>query len=104
MSQLNQDPQLLGYWVSDPLHQSTLAGLGDVELDFQKNGNLIYTIKEQLSDKIIIMTWRVDKNYIITNQHSKPNEQKSIYHIDSNGILSIQFDSEIFKFKRLTIA
>ena len=94
------DPRLLGKWIADSTHQLTLNNLGDVELDFRQDGQLIYTVKEQTFDKIINMTWIAKDGVVVTDQPSRPEVQQSPYYFDSTGKLFIRFDAEIFQFCR----
>lgn len=91
---------LIGIWRVDPADLATLKSLGDVEMEFDHGGNLIYVIKGEETQQIILMTYKVQGGSILTDQPSHPSPQRSKYVLSDDGALTIYFDGEASRFIR----
>lgn len=84
---------LVGIWISDLEDKITQENYGNVTLDFRENGDLIYIITEQDKEQKILMTYRIDDIYLITDQLSHPQEERTEFFIDiENKYLELFFD------------
>ena len=52
------------------------TGLG-TEVEFQPGGNLTYTIHQAETQQLILLTWRLEDGFVVTNQPSHPAEIRS---------------------------
>jgi hypothetical protein len=93
------DDRLLGRWSIDQTDTAAVDALGDAVMEFDDRGNLIYIVKTDDTDQVMLMTYRVSGDEIITDQPSAPNPQKSGYAIDGDA-LTLVFDGHPARFKR----
>ena len=98
-SKTDGSADLAGQWTVDLSDAATVDASGNVTLQFDPGGTLTYTI--WLSDKkqIMLRTYRIEGNTIITDQPSHPNEERSAFEIDGDK-LTIMFGSQRSKFVR----
>lgn len=94
-----EDGRLLGKWKIDPDDAAAKAAFGDVAIEFDDAGNLIYIIKAEDKDQVILMTYRVDGTTIITDQPSDPRPERTAYAI-SDGVLSLSLGGVAARFIR----
>ena len=71
-----QEAAFLGRWRLIDTEGAYDTGLG-TEVEFHPDGNLTYTI--HLSDKqqLILLTWRLEAGFLVSNQPSHPHEVRS---------------------------
>ncbi|WP_380872455.1 hypothetical protein ACFB49_33910 [Sphingomonas sp. DBB INV C78] len=92
---------LLGRWTIDPSHLETQQNLGNVSMEFDADGNLIYIIKSSGKNEAILMTYRLDGASIITDQPSHPGPQRTAYSLSDDGVLTLAFGGETSRFVRV---
>lgn len=68
---------LIGSWQIDPNDIEARKEYGDVKMIFNNKGSLTYEIREHEKLQIIKMTFVVDGNFLITDQESSPNKEKT---------------------------
>ena len=90
---------LVGSWRVDPADAASVDALGDVEMEFDKRGNLRYLIKAAETDQIVLMTYEVRGDRIITDQPMHPDPQESKFEL-TKGSLAIYFGEEASRFLR----
>ena len=94
------DPnELLGRWRIDPTDTEAVEAFGDAALEFDERGNLIYAIKEVEKDQIILMTYRVSGNVVITDQPSNPDPQTTRFEV-SGDTLNLVYGGQPARFIR----
>ena len=91
---------LLGAWVVDRTDAKALAELGDVLLEFQEDGQLTYTIRFETKKQIILMWYKVEGIAIVTDQPSAPCEERTVYSLSPDGILTLEFGGTPYRFRR----
>lgn len=79
--------RLLGRWVTDPADSESLAEYGDVSLDFEPNGRLTYTIHLAGKRQIMLLTYRVEGNFLVIDQPSEPHEERAAFEMTPTGKL-----------------
>lgn len=84
---------LIGRWVSDPEDKNQLYG--NVTLDFKVNGELIYTIHEENKDQIMLLTYKTEDGFLITNQPSHPKVEKTRYLFTKEGKLQLIYNDYV---------
>ena len=95
MNNFTTEYDLLGNWQSNqPTTEDNFV------LNFSPDGQLEITSTSSESVSVILLTYRVEGDKIITNQLSHPAEVVSGFSIDDDGILTIEFDGTKFKFMR----
>jgi hypothetical protein len=84
--------QLVGIWASDPDDPATIKAYGDVSLNFSSNGGLTYTIHTEGKAEIILLTYRVEGDLLITDQPSAPKEERTRFEIRPDGKLVLLYE------------
>jgi len=92
--------ELLGRWRIDPTDAEALDAFGDAALEFDERGNLIYIIKEAEKDQVILMTYRVAGDVIITDQPSHPDPQSTRFKV-TDDMLNLAFGGQPSRFIRI---
>jgi hypothetical protein len=72
----------------------------DVELIFSDNGRLTYTIIGEKTDQIMLLIYKIEDGFLITDQPSSPTVEKKKFWITSENKLVLQYDEEISTFIR----
>jgi hypothetical protein len=88
---------LVGEWVVDTADARTVADLGNVLLRFGDDGGLVYTIRGQRTDQIIMLRYEVEGSTIITNQPSRPQVERTEFSLAGN-ILTLRFGGLPYRF------
>ena len=78
---------LLGTWRTDSGDESSLAEYGDVSMHFDETGALTYTVHGDGVVQIMNLTYRVDGDTMITDQPSKPREERTKFSFETNDRL-----------------
>ena len=84
--------RLLGAWRSDPEDFEAIREYGDVSLDFSRNGALTYTVHGEGKRRIILLTYRIEGDVLITDQPSEPKEQRTRFEITPSGKLALLYE------------
>ncbi len=92
--------KLVGSWVVDEADQRARADLGDVLLEFDEHGGLTYVIRSHDKNQIILMTYEIDGNTIITDQPSAPQVRRTVFSLSDDGLLTLAFGGEPYRFRR----
>lgn len=92
---------LLGIWISDPEGVS-LDQFQRIQLEFTEDGQLFYTLVEDEGDKIMLLTYRIEGDSIITDQPSHPREERTKFSFTPDGkLILIYSEKEVCQFMRL---
>ena len=92
---------LLGAWLVDETDELALARLGNVLLEFDEDGGLRYTIREQDKRQVINLRYRVDGSTIVTDQPSAPQVERTQFSFAESGILTLAFGGVPYRFVRV---
>ena len=87
---MDVDAQLLGLWRTDPNDGWSMREYGDVSLRFEKEGKLVYTVHLPKKDQIMLLTYRTDGHWLVTDQPSSPREERSEFSFTSDGRLALK--------------
>lgn len=90
----SEKERFFGAWRTDPADSKSLSEYGDVSLEFGTDGILTYTIYVTNRMEIIIMTYRLEGNQLITNQASSPREERSEFSFTADGRLVIRHSDQ----------
>jgi hypothetical protein len=86
---------LLGNWESaDSDGQKTT-------IVFTPDGRLEFTFHGETSDQKMLLTYTVQGNVLVTNQPSKPREERTQFDFTEKGELVLIYDSEKTVYTRL---
>ena len=85
---------LVGYWKLIESDPSLDLGEND-EMEFKETGELIYAIDAGSKWQIMNLLYQVDGNYLITEQPSSPNEQRTLFGFENNEVLVLYTDGVI---------
>lgn len=99
-SRPSNETALIGTWRVDPADAATLNAFGDAELEFDDHRNLRYVVKGRETDQIILMTYEVQGDEILSDQPSHRSPQRSKYVLGADGSLTIYFDGQAARFIR----
>lgn len=91
---------LLGAWLVDERDELALARLGNVVLEFDQNGGLRYTIREQDKRQIINLRYRVEGSTIVTDQPSASQVERTQFSFADDGVLTLTFGGVPYRFVR----
>ena len=90
----------IGSWKIIKADSSLDLGDND-EMEFSENGELIYAIDAGLKWQIMKLTYKVENNYLVTDQPSSPNEQKTKYKFENKNVLVLDYDGALAKYQRI---
>lgn len=93
------ESSLLGEWVNAPDGASGVAEYGQVSMDFKPDGRLIYSIHHAGRDEIMLLTYRIEGDAIITDQQSMPRTERSQFRIQ-DGKLYLTYEDTTSVFVR----
>jgi hypothetical protein len=91
---------LVGTWIVKDTDKRALADLGDVVLEFQESGRLIYTIRGSAKDQIIKLRYKIEGAVIVTDQPSVPRVERTAFSISADGVLTLAFGGVPYRFTR----
>ena len=84
-------------WVLDGADARARADLGDVLLEFDEDGNLIYGVE---TDQIIKLRYQIDGDTIITDQPSAPQTERTAFSLSDDRELTLAFGGVPYRFYR----
>jgi hypothetical protein len=79
--------QLVGRWITDPTDDSNARRYGSVSMQFSADGNLTYTLHTENENRVMLLTYRVDGETIVSNQPSNPRQERTRFTITPDGKL-----------------
>jgi hypothetical protein len=82
--------QLIGTWRTDRSDQLSLKMYGEVSLDFDGHGKLKYTIHLPTKEQVMLLTYRVDGPWLVTDQPSTPREHRARFSFTDDGRLAVE--------------
>jgi hypothetical protein len=91
---------LVGAWILDRADTSALAELGDVMLEFDSLGGLVYTVRGKGKDQVVLLRYRVDGATIITDRPSAPKAERTKFSLSKDGVLTLAIDGVPRQFRR----
>lgn len=91
---------LVGAWVVDETDTQALERWGNVVLEFDHSGGLIYTVRGDDKDEIIILRYQVEGSTLITDQPSAPHVERTQFSFTSDGVLTLAFGGVPSRFVR----
>jgi hypothetical protein len=86
-----EQQQLVGKWRSDPTDSESIRAYGDTSLEFSPNGGLIYTVHGEGKRQIMMLTYRIEGDLLITDQPSAPKEERTRFEIRPSGKLALLY-------------
>src|SRR5947207_14304262 len=86
-----ENNSLVGKWKSDPDDQEAISEYGDVSLDFSPNGGLTYTVHAEGKRQLMLLTYRVEGDVLITDQPSDPRQERTRFEIRPDGKLVLLY-------------
>jgi hypothetical protein len=95
-SDLEGGDALLGRWRLIADGPETEA----VTLDFKSTGDLAYTLHAGDKLQIMNLSFRLDGDCLVTNQASRPREERTRYAIGADGVLRLEFDGKATRYER----
>ena len=90
---------LVGKWRTDPGDAVAVEAYGDVTLDFNDAGNLIYAVHSEGEVEVILMTYVVEGSTVTTDQPSHPSPNTTDFAI-SGDVLTLSLDGLSARFVR----
>jgi hypothetical protein len=71
----------------DPTDAWSVRTYGDVSMEFNADGTLIYTVNLETKQQIMQMTYRVEGSHLVTDQPSSPREERTEFLLAEDGRL-----------------
>ena len=91
--------QLIGRWELE--RGNSDKDTDQVLMEIGEDDRLTYTsITKKGTKQIILLTYRIDGDYIITDQPSLPQEEKTKVSIQ-DGVLVLEFEGNLSRYKKL---
>lgn len=81
--------ELIGTWRTDPSDQWSLREYGDVSLQFTDTGTLVYTVHLPTKQQILKLVYRVEGEWLVTDQPSAPHEEWTQFSFTPDGRLAV---------------
>ena len=94
MSEPKGGRQIIGRWRSDPDDPEGIRIYGDVLLDFSPNGRLTHTIHSEGKRQIMLLTYRIKGDALITDQPSDPKEESTRFEFTPTGKLVLLYENQ----------
>lgn len=92
---------LEGRWISDPGDLRGHDEFGRVSMHFRPNGELVYQVIEESRQQVIRLTYRVQGDFLITDQPSSPREDRTRYWFDEQGRLLLDYGGSVARYVRV---
>jgi hypothetical protein len=81
------DPEsLVGTWITDPSDASGMREYGLVTMEFRPDGTLVYTSHAEETDQIMLLTYRVEADVLLTDQPSAPREERTPCRLEGDTL------------------
>jgi hypothetical protein len=77
---------LLGLWVTDPDDLGSLREYGRVSMDFRADGQLVYTIFPEGKRQVMLLVYRIQGDFLVTDQPSSPREERTRFEIKGDTL------------------
>jgi len=87
--------KLYGCW-----HLVRSVAQDPVEIEFTPNGEIFYSVESNHHWSIIKLTYKVEKNIIISDQPSHPQEQRTNFKIEKDGTLILELNGDTTRYHR----
>jgi hypothetical protein len=84
-------PHLIGTWVLDAADERSRTEYGEVSLKFTEDGFLVYTIHSGEMRQEMLLTYRVEGEWLVTDQPSSPREERTRVRISEDGRLHLRY-------------
>jgi len=94
---------LLGRWVVDESDAQAGADFGDVILEFNEDGQLIYIVRGESRDQVMDLRYKIDGDTLVTDQPSAPKTERTKFSISQDGVLTLEFGGIPYHFRRQTM-
>ena len=92
--------RLLGNWRTDPSDTASLERFGSVRLRFEADGTMAYVIETESTDQVVLLTFEVAGNELVTNQPSAPRIERTRFRFTQDGLLVLGRDEESSRYVR----
>ena len=91
---------LIGAWVVDETDARALADFGNVLMEFGEGGGLVYTIRTQDREQIMLLRYWIEGSTIVTDQPSAPGIERTPFSLSDDGVLTLAFGGTPYRFRR----
>ena len=92
--------ELVGSWKLIEADPSLDLGEND-EMRISEDGDLFYAIDAGSRWQIMNLTYKVESDFLITDQPSNPNVQRTKYYFEKGGILILDYEGALAKYQRI---
>jgi hypothetical protein len=79
--------ELTGRWVTDPEDHQSLREHGRISMEFLGDGRLFYTVHGDGNAHVMLLTYVVEGENIVTDQPSSPGKESTPYRLTEDGKL-----------------
>jgi hypothetical protein len=70
------------------------------EVEFLEDGRCRYSVLAGDRWQIMKLTYRVEGDTLITDQPSRPREERTRFHLEPDGVLHLEFGGIVDQFRR----
>lgn len=71
-------------------------------MEFTDDEKLIYTIIGEKTDDVLLLTYYIDDDMIVSNQPSRPREERTQFCLTPDGKLVLGLNGKVYRYVRLT--
>lgn len=93
---------IVGRWRIDPDDREALRLYGDVSLEFSPDGGLYYSVLSGDRRQIVSLTYRIEGDILITDQPSRPAEERTRFEITPDGKLVLYYVRRASRYLRVS--
>lgn len=97
----NENEKLIGSWVIIP-EKNNIDLHEIIRLDFKKDGQLIYSIISKEKKQVILLSYRIENDILITDQPTQPQEERTKFLFISDNRLMLEYEGQIDIYERYT--
>ena len=90
--------------MADPDDASRIAEFGRATLEFRSSCQVVYTINPDDRDQIMLLTYRVMGEYLVTDQPSAPRADRTKFSVSPDGRLLLNYGSGAARYVRVSRA
>jgi hypothetical protein len=71
-----------------------------IEIEFREDGKMYYSTLEGDKWQIIVLTYYIDGDSIVSNQPSDPREEQTLFSINKEQVLTLTYDKKSTRYRR----
>jgi len=99
-SNVHATQRLVGNWHTYPSDATALKEFGSVRLRFEDDGVMAYLIEGDTKDQVILLTYEIDGDELVTDQPSAPRKERTRVSFTPDGRLLLTYRGSSARYVR----